>query len=527
MRLADGFARLLGLVTLSFVAISPALAASPGPGAFGSDYVANGKCGPFPRAVVTTPPWACLGIVAGPADKLIMPRSVIEVSPRRLLVIDMGGWDKHLGRLIEIRLGEDGSRIVTTLLSGLDRPHGLALGPDGKVYIGEATVIWRFDPKAAKIAKEIVLDGLPGAGRHPLKTFAFKPDGNLVVNFGASSDRCEANPNRLASVQFPCPDAESARPEAALWLLEFDKLGGVKKSFKPIAWGLRNSMALAVNDVSGLIVQGENNVDLRPENLPPEELNVITPGANYGWPYCAANTVVPGYERYFKTCAKFAAPAVLVPAHSAPLGMMYYRGAMFPPLQGKLIVSLHGYRSTGHRIVAYDRAKDGRPIAPRGPQPGFPFQLVDGWDERPGVRPRGAPVSISAGIEGQIWFTEDKNRTVMVLLSGAGAANDGRRKPEPIAVTSAPASWPAFNQRLGPACGQCHEDFRAPSPQAVWAKLVQRGWIDQKAVATSKLIHSLKGEAPLKPMPPPGGISGLPGGPAALEAFLKGLPATP
>ena len=214
--------------------ILPAHAASAGTGAYGSDYIPNGKCGPFPRAVVTTPPWACLAIVAGPDDGFTMPRSVIEVSPRWLLVIDMGGWAKNIGRLVEIRLGEDGSRIVTTLKGGLDRPHGLVLGPDGKVYVGEATVIWRFDPKAAAISREVVLDGLPGAGRHPLKTFAFKPDGNMIVNLGAPSDRCEANSNSLASVQYPCPVVEGDAPEASIWLLEFDKPGGAKKSFKPM-----------------------------------------------------------------------------------------------------------------------------------------------------------------------------------------------------------------------------------------------------------------------------------------------------
>jgi glucose/arabinose dehydrogenase len=506
---------LLGLLAL--------LAGPAAAGEFGSDYVANGKCGPFARAVVTTPPWACLGIVAGPADGLVMPRSVLEVAPGRLLVTDMGGWAKNEGRLLEIRVGSDGSRIVSVLKAGLDRPHGLGLGPDGKVYVGEATAIWRFDPKRTPMIAEKVVDHLPGEGRHPLKAFAFTPVGNLVINVGAPTDRCESSPNSLAAVQYPCIAAEGESPLASLWLLEFDKMGGVKKALTPIARGLRNSMALAVNGDSGLIVQGENNIDLKPENSPPEELNVITRGGNYGWPYCAADTVTPGYGRWLKTCATFIRPTVLLPAHAAPLGMLYYHGAMFPRLAGKLVVALHGYRANGHRIVAYDRTADGIPIAPPGGQPAFPLLLVDGWDDRPGVRPRGAPTGISAGLKGELWFAEDKNRTIMVLMGGQAATNSAGATRSLASVQAPPGGWPPLAAKLTPVCGQCHEDFRAGSPLDIWRRLAERGWVDPAASAQSKIVKALHGEAPLKPMPPPGGVAQIGGGPAALEAFLRGL----
>jgi streptogramin lyase len=33
----------------------------------------------------------------------------------------------------------------TVLLKGLDRPHGVVQGPDGKIYVGEVGRIIRFD----------------------------------------------------------------------------------------------------------------------------------------------------------------------------------------------------------------------------------------------------------------------------------------------------------------------------------------------------------------------------------------------
>ena len=517
---------LLRAVAAALLLNLPVSAQGASTGVYGSAYAAKGKCGAFARAVVTTPAWACLGIVAGPDDGLVYPRNVIEIAPGRLLLTDMGSWGSKSGRLIDIRIGEDGSRILTTLASGLDRPHGLVLGPDGKVYVGEETLIWRFDPKLAAFRRETVASKLPAEGRHPLKTFVFDHKGNLIINFGSSTDRCESDPNNLSSVQYPCPFIEGGKPNGALWLLEFDHPGGVMTSLKPIARGLRNSMALAVEPKSGLIVQGENNIDLRPENSPPEELNVIVPGKSYGWPYCTSEGVLPAYKRFVRSCAGYEAPAVLMPAHGAPLGMLYYQGAMFPQLAGKLIVALHGYRNNGHRIVVYDRDADGRPIAPAGGGlPRFPMQLVEGWDERAGVRPRGAPVAISTGSKGEIWFAEDKNRTVMVLLSGEATANLESTTAQPIALALPPASWTALVKVLAPACGQCHEDFRAGTPLRVWNKLARRGWIDSTHPALSKIVTAMRGQAPLKPMPPPGGISGLAGGTAALESFLSSLAA--
>jgi glucose/arabinose dehydrogenase len=123
--------------------------------------------------------------------------------------------------------------------------------------------------------------------------------------------------------------------------------------------------------------------------------------------------VTPEYVRDKIDCKRFTAPAALLPPHSAPLGMAYCAGAMFSELSGKLVVGFHSLNrrpGNGHRIAVYDVDENG---APRSKPPQW---LVDDRGEKPGLRPQGTPVGLTVASGGSIWFVEDGNQTVMVML---------------------------------------------------------------------------------------------------------------
>jgi glucose/arabinose dehydrogenase len=86
--------------------------------------------------------------------------------------------------------------------------------------------------------------------------------------------------------------------------------------------------------------------------LPAEELQQYTEGANFGWPYCyydpvrKARVLAPEYGgdgRRTDGCAQYAAPLVAFAAHMAPNALLFYDGAQFPArYRGGAFIAFHG-----------------------------------------------------------------------------------------------------------------------------------------------------------------------------------------
>lgn len=421
-------------------------------------------CGGFPKAIVETPEGTCMGIVASKEDGLLRPRRILSLGKGEFIVTDMKGWAANAGK---VWLFDSLQKKLTPLFEGVDHAHGLGLGPDGLVYIGTRQTIFRFDPANAKETKEVVIDDLPLEGNHPLTHFIFDLEGNLIVNVGAPSDQCLDDKKRP---QYPCPQSEGDSPEAVLRLYERSENGAY--TFKKIlAKGLRNSMALAIEPQTGALYQGENGMDFKELETPLEEINLIREGAHYGWPYCYENDKLnPKYKRSLFNrrvpkidCSVYQAPVALLPAHSAPLDMMFYQGSMFPELEGKLIVSLHGYRETGQRIVSLDLNENFIPMGQTRKE------IVAGWSGESGLTPKGAPVGMTIDEEGNIFFVEDKNKTIMVLTKGSAAIGGGATNVIRIKLSQEQKSKFSGLQRdiFDKSCVSCHGQFSGKSEDVV------------------------------------------------------------
>jgi glucose/arabinose dehydrogenase len=401
-------------------------------------------CDGWPRAPIGMADGYCAGIVVAPpavfgTRTLKFPRTLLQLNAREWLVNDLVGWSSAFGAVYRMTASSGQPVKLVRVLSRLNMPHGLARGPDGGIYVGEMSRIFRFDPNAADPRSTIVpvVTGLPDnrlhANRHPLSFFIFDGNGDLLVNVGAPSDQCATRARTPNGTAF-CIESEGAEKTAGVRRYAYLGHGTWDKNFTMLARGLRNSLAMA-RHLSGTLLQAENSIDFRSPGSPFEELNVLRDGAHYGWPYCYdMEKPAPVWARTRAMDCRSAAhekPVRLLPPHSAPLSMLYYDGVLFPQLRGHLLMTWHGYEPTGARLVAFAVDPKGIPtLIPRAqysryslgegvdmtPYPGpasEPLILTPQWDGRAGLRPMGTPVGLAVAEDGAIWVAEDKNAAIL------------------------------------------------------------------------------------------------------------------
>jgi glucose/arabinose dehydrogenase len=195
---------------------------------------------------------------------------------------------------------------VSTVLRGLKKPHGLAFDPEHPtaLYVATETEVF-WIPTYSEAVLQHVAD-LPAGGRHFTRSLAFGPDNRLYVSIGSTCDTCyEKNPEHGSII--------SMKPDGS------DR--------KTVATGLRNSVFMARQPSSGTLWATDMGRDHLGDSLPPDEVNVILAGKNYGWPLCFGDKVHDtdfDKNQYVRDpCADTTSPIIELGAHVAPLGLAF------------------------------------------------------------------------------------------------------------------------------------------------------------------------------------------------------------
>ncbi len=281
----------------------------------------------------------------------------------------------------------------STVLSGLSYPFGLAFRGD-TMYFAEQTAVKRLDPGAT--TPVTLIANLPGGG-HVTRTIAFGPDNLLYVAIGSSCNVCDDALPRAAVIRY---NLDGSNPH-------------------PFATGLRNSVGLAFHPTTGELWANNNDRDNLGDDVPPEHLNILRDGRWYGWPQCylpgEANPEYPGAD-----CSGVEPPALTFQAHSAPLGLAFYTGAMFPAeYRGDAFMTYHGSWNrtvaTGAKVVRV-RVENGRPAAIE--------DFVTGWQLADGSR-WGRPVGLLVMPDGALLVSDDGDGRIWRVSFGQGPPVEG------------------------------------------------------------------------------------------------------
>lgn len=283
----------------------------------------------------------------------------------------------------------------------LNIPNGIAIHKN-YIFIANQNNILKINLKDPN-SEEVIIDNLP-TGHHTTKTIKIGPDENIYLNIGSSCNVCiENDPSRATILKYDL----DGTPKGSLETLGRHKLNSI------FATGLRNSQGFAWHPITLDMYATNNGSDSRAklkggkidDNLPPEHLNIIKAGKNYGWPYCWGDKEEdPNFSGSEKFCNNMETPSLLLPAHSTPIGISFLDKTKFEKkFRKNALVALHGSwnrkEHSGYKIIMVEFDNMNKPI-------GY-SDFITGWLKNGASW--GRPVDIIQSNDGGIYISDDRS----------------------------------------------------------------------------------------------------------------------
>jgi glucose/arabinose dehydrogenase len=337
---------------------------------------------PPANATLHAPPGFHIGLFA---DKLGDPRAML-LAPNGDVILSEPGE----GKITILRdANHDGvAEQRFTFASGLDSPYGLAFHGNS-LYVGNENGVVRFPYAAGQTAanaKAAPIAPLPPGGHSTRGVLFNKAGTKMYVSIGSQSNVSSGEPPERAAI------------------VEFNPDGSGKRIF---AAGLRNPVGMAWEPATGALWTVVNERDGLGDELVPDYATAIQPGAFYGWPYAYLGPHEDPRRAGERPdlVKKTIPPSVPIQSHSAPLGIVFYQGTMFPPqYRGRAFVALHGSwnraNRTGYKVIS---------IPMRNGQPAGGYDdFVAGWMPSESQRAVwGRPVGLLVLGDGSLLISDD------------------------------------------------------------------------------------------------------------------------
>lgn len=297
--------------------------------------------------------------------------------------------------------GDGVAELRQIFLQNLHSPFGMVLVGD-ILYVANTDAVVRFPYRAGQLqisAPGIKVADLPGGpiNHHWTKNLIASPDGSqLFVAVGSNSNVAERG-----------MDKEERRAA----ILQIDPRTGESRVF---ASGLRNPVGMDWQPQTGALWVVVNERDELGDDLVPDYLTSVKDGGFYGWPYSYYGQHVD--ERVEPSrpdlVAKAIAPDYGLGAHTASLGLAFYRGELFPErYRHGAFVAQHGSWNrkprAGYKLIFV-------PFNGNVPA-GMPQDILTGFVDADG-NALGRPVGVAIDQSGAVLLADDVGNCIWRLM---------------------------------------------------------------------------------------------------------------
>jgi glucose/arabinose dehydrogenase len=295
----------------------------------------------------------------------------------------------------------DVNKTFATAANGVDIPFGMTFAA-GSFFLGNTGAVRRFgytngQQQLTGTGRKIA-DLTPGGyNQHWTRNVVASPDKTkLFVTIGSASNV-----------------DEEPLPRASIQVMNLD--GSNQQTF---AYGLRNPVGLDFHPTTGEPYTTVNERDGLGDDLVPDYFTRVQQGQFYGWPYAYLTPYRVDPRQTIKNrskrpdlVAQTQTPDVLFQAHSAALGLKFYKGQTFPKqYQNGAFVAMRGSwnrnQGTGYKVVFVPFKADGRPK-------GYYEDFLTGFLINPsGPTTWGRPVGLLVLPDGSLLVTEEANNRI-------------------------------------------------------------------------------------------------------------------
>lgn len=207
------------------------------------------------------------------------------------------------------------------------------------MYVTEENKVWKLadeDSNGVYESRSVLIDNIAqGAptGGHRTRSIAIDPlNGNIYLSIGSACNAC--------------------REQQRAIIEQYNPDGTNKRTF---ASGTRNAVGLTFHPTTNRLWANNNGSDNLGNSIPPEWIDMVREDGFYGYPIAYGNKTwvdfdaAPDYQALLPITSqdsqkvnRMIAPAALIEAHSAPMGITFLNSSFGTSMQHGMITALRG-----------------------------------------------------------------------------------------------------------------------------------------------------------------------------------------